>query len=247
MRTRFLPAASVAVLFALTACTGQGTPSPAPEESYAAAPVTDDESTEVVVPNEVEPDTLLIVRAVATAENGAALSLELQVHQSTRWDDVPSQTLPAALIEDCAGLTAETFSDGKWSFTRANLTAIPTAASTAEWPEDARVGVVPAADAVYASGRGILSTDGEPACETSKSLTEGGRGAIAFGVPGDADRFTAWAGHRYGFDTAAGVTLSECSVELTTLGSTLGGGVGWSPLATASACSTGPQVEVAEY
>lgn len=247
MRTRFLPAASVAVLLALTACTAQDAPQPEPTESYAAAPVTDDEAPDDLVPNEIEPDTLLIVRAVATAANGAALSLEFQVHQSTRWDDVPSQTLPAALIEDCAGLTAEAFADGRWSFTRANLTAIPTAASAGEWPEGAKVGVTPSATSVYAAGRGILATDVEPACETSKSFDEGGRGAIAFGVPGDADRFTAWAGHRYGFEASAGVTLSECSIELTTLGSSLGGGVAWSPLATASACSSGPQVEVAEY
>lgn len=248
MRTRLLPVAAAAVLLTLTACTASAAPQPEPTESYAPAPV-DETTDEAVVPNEIEPDAVLIVRATATADNGAVLSLEYQVHQSVRWDDVPGQTLPAALVEDCPILTPAVFADGKWSFTRTNLTAIP-ADGSAEWPSTGIVGVLPSAAAVYSSGRGVLASEaasGVPLCETPKTISTAGRGGLAVGIPGDADIFTAWAGQRFGFTALAGVALSECSVELTPLGSSLGGGFGWAPISTADDCSSGATTEAQRY
>jgi hypothetical protein len=242
------PAFALVALVLVSGCTAEPAPLPAETEVYASAEATPEDPA-VVTPNPVEPDTTLIIRAVATAATGEQLSLEMQVHQGVRWDDVPNQTLPAALIEDCGGtLNAELFASESWSFTRATLTAIPTAETI--WPAAQAISVVPDARAVYASGRGVLASDssnGTPLCEQPKSLSSSGKGGIAIGIPGDAGSFTGWAQHRFGFSVGEGTTLSECSFEITTLGSSLQGGATWAPSSTPTTCSTGPATETAEY
>lgn len=244
MRTPLLLATPVALLLLLTACTAEVPP--APEETYATDPSAT-ETPEPLVPNEIEEDTTLIVRATATAANGAALSLDLQIHQAVPFDDIAAQTLPAAVLADCAGvLTTEQFTAESWGFTRANLTAIP-ADSSAAWPSDARVEVVPSAAAAYTAGRGILVVEGSPLCTTSKSISTEGRGALSIGIPGDATSHTGWAGQRFGFASTDGVTLTDCSIEVTALGASLGGGIDWVDASTPVSCSTGAAVETQRY
>lgn len=249
MTLRFVaPVATLAALVLITGCATTPAPTPLETETYVSDPAPEEPA--ALTPNPVEPDALLMIRAIATTENGASLSLEMQVHQSVRWDDVPNQTLPAALAEDCGGtLTPELFAAGSWSFTRATLTAIPVGDAT--WPETEQIGVLPSAATVYISGRGVLAHDdasGAALCTQSKYLSAAGRGGVAFGIPGDTPAFVRWAGHRFELVALTeGVTLSECSVELTALGSSLLGEAEWAPSGSATACGTGPAVETVEY
>lgn len=249
MTSRIAPVAIAAlIVLAIAGCTSTAPVPPTPDATVAAA-VPDEEEAFPLVPDAMEPDTLLVVRAVATAANGARLSLEYHVHQSVRFDDMAFATLPLGVVEDCSGtLTEAQFSTESWSFTRGNLTAIPTG-DTADWPVDARIDVVPSAATVYTAGRGMLAAevDTVPSCIASKSFVGSGRGALALGIPGDAAGFTAWAGHRFGFATTSGVTFSDCAVELTDLGASLGGGAGWVAVDEATDCSTGPAIESQDY
>lgn len=230
-------------MLGLSACTA----AQLDDETYVDAPV--EEPAEVITANPVEPDTTLIVTTTATAPNGAQLALELQVHQSTAWDYAGTLTLPAALIEDCAaGLTDEQFASEAWSFTRVNITAIPTGESAAEWPADLPISVEPSAAYAMISGRGMLATPadaGSTLCLTDKSFAGPGRGALAMGIPADAVALTAWAGHTYGF-AVEGAELSQCEVLGTDLGAKFGAS-GLITTADATTCSYGPQVQTSEF
>ncbi len=239
-------ALAAAVLVAIAGCTAAA-PAPLPTETFVSDPAAVEEPA-VLTPNPVDPDTTLIIRAVATADSGETLSLEMHVHQSIRWDDIASQTVPAALVDDCAGtLSAPMFADQSWSFTRATLTAIPPEGVV--WPEAQTISVLPSADSVLVTGRGLLAhaaADSTPLCEQSKFVNGAGRGGLAIGVAGDADIFTRWAQHRFGFTVGEGVTLAECTIELTPLGATLVGGATWAPNSAPGDCSTGPAVEAVD-
>lgn len=245
----------LAMAIGLTGCTAVTPPT---DETYASASNAPVEPTAPVTPNPIEPDTLLIVRATATAGTGARLALEMQVHQSTAWDDVATQTMPLAMTEDCAGTLDETiYEAGMWSFTRVNVTAIPADASAEVWPVDARVDVQPLASAAPVIGRGFLVGDEAsseaPVCLRDKFFIGTGKGGLALGIAGDAAddgaRFTGWADHRFGFNTPdnTGVTLSDCTFEVTALGSQLGGAAqSRASVLNASTCVTGAEHEVSE-
>ena len=238
-------------LFLLAGCAAAPPAEPAASPSPSSAPGV--ESEPIPTPGPLEPTTLLVLTATATAAGGAQLALELRVVQSTSFDDVASQTLPAGLIQDCAGrLTDTQFAQESWSFTRANLVAIPTDAAGEEWPADSRIGVLPSAASAPVAGRGILALESvDPAtapCEQDKSFASYGTGGIAFGIPGDSGTFTGWARHAYGFTTGSDVTLSDCSAQTTELGSSLGGNAPtWSTVATGSTCAVGTLPEAKEY
>lgn len=204
----------VLVAIALAGCTA----TPQPEETYVDVPVETEQP--AVTPNPVEPDTTLIVRATATADNGAQLALELQVHQSAGWDYAGTQTLPAALVQDCGSLTLEQFAAEQWSFTRGNLTAIPTTASTADWPTTATITVEPSAESATITGRELLGAD-VAGCAADRNFAGTGRGAVAVGIPQDAASLTAWAALAWGFRTD-GATLTDCEVQGTDLGAQFG-------------------------
>lgn len=225
-------------------------------EPVAKAPLAADSATATATP--IDPDATLIVKTIATATNGSQLDLRLVVHQSTPFDDVAAQTLPVALTTDCGGsLNAKIFSTALWSFTRANVSAVPSAASRADWPASERIGVTPSAGLVNIAGRGMLADPGysgsDPACVRDKFFTGPGNGAVAVGIPGDspvngtAGRFTRWAKHSWGFTAASGVSLSGCTAEITPLGSKSGGGTVTVTTATDSHCVIGPPNEQKEY
>lgn len=245
-RVPLLAALPVVAVLGLSACTAPPAV-PVDDETYVsdtAAP----EPTTAVTPNPLEPDTTLIVRATATAPNGAQVSLEMQVHRSIPWDDVASQTLPAAILEDCASVyTGAQFASEQWSFTRINVTAIPTATSTADWPTDENITLAPSAEFVPVAGRGDLLSAGTvatPLCQRDVFLPGPGKGGLAFGIPGDGTLLTAWSGHTFGFRTG-GAVLSDCTSELTNEGSARGGGSGWTAVIDDGACVIGLPSEVA--
>lgn len=247
MSPRIRPSVVVlpALVVALAACSPT---TPSPEETYVSGSEAPVDPAAAVTPNPIEPDTVLIVRATVTAANGAALDLELQVHRPTSWDYAGTLTLPAALIEDCAGtVTQELIQEQQWSFTRVNVTAIPTGAGI--WPEDESIGVSPSAQYAMIAGREMLavtaSGDG-PACFDDKSFAGPGRGALAVGVPGDATALVGWARHTFGFSTETGA-LSNCSFELTELGAQSGGGSAWAEIVDDSTCVIGAATETNEY
>lgn len=239
------------LLLVLAGCTAP----PSAEPSVAPTPVgaAEVEPQPIPTPGPIEPTTVLVVTATATATDGEQLALELRVVQSTAFDDIGSQTLPAGVLQDCAGLYTEAqFAQGSWSFTRANLYAIPTDASTADWPVESRISVLPSAASAPMAGRGILAIQeadaATPLCEQEKTFAGYGSGGLAFGIPGDSGTFTAWAGHAYGFTAPAGVTLTECAAQTTELGSTLGGDdPAWTTVVDASTCAIGTLPETAEY
>lgn len=237
-----LVAIPVLGLICLTACT---TAQPETvDETYISGPdVPAEEPVVVVTPNPIEPDTTLIVRSTATAPNGAQLDLELQVHRSVRWDDVASQTLPAAILLDCASLyTGALFAEEQWSFTRVNLTAIARDGS-AEWPADAQILARPSGEFVPVAGRGdflAAGTASTPLCQRDKYLDGAGRAGMAMGLPEDGPALTAWAQHQFGM-TVVGATLDECTAEVTALGQEAGAGTGaWTTISDATTCVAGP-------
>jgi hypothetical protein len=229
-------------------------PTDAPE-TVAKAPTGKDSVTATSTPSDT--DSTVVLTAVATAANGSKLDLKIVVHQSTPFDDVASQTVPAALTADCgATLSATVFSTGLWSFTRANISAVPSLGSEAIWPASSHIDVMPSASLVQSAGRGMLSGAGnsetDPACARDKYFAGPGNGGLAVGLPGDspvagtAGRFTRWAKHSWGFAAATGVILTECKAEITPLGSALGG-VGPVTTVTDSRCIIGPPQEPKEY
>ena len=225
-------------------------------ETVAKAPKGTDSVAATSTP--IDPDSTVVLTAVATAANGSKLDLKLVVHQSTPFDDVASQTVPLAVTADCGGtLSATVFSTGLWSFTRANISAVTSLGSAAVWPASSHIDVMPSASLVKSAGRGMLFDAGYsgegPACTRDKFFVGPGNGGLAVGIPGDspvagtAGRFTRWAKHSWGFLAASGVSLSGCAAEITPLGSRSGGGAGTVTTATDSRCVIGPQNEPKEY
>jgi len=235
-------------LIALSGCTAAP---PVVDETYASDPDPSETPQAALTPNPIEPDTTLIVSATATASNGAQLDLQLQVHRSVPWDDVANQTLPAALLEDCASLyTGALFAEQQWSFTRVNLTAIPTSGSTAEWPADATIVVRPSAEFVPIAGRGdfvAAGTAATPLCLRDRYLTGPGRAGLAFGLPQDGVELIDWASHRFGLVVEA-ATLSDCRIEVTALGTQSGAGAGsWTTTTDDLTCVAGPESETSVH
>lgn len=247
MRSR-TPLVFAPLLLLLAGCTPAPAPvpTPVPEESNVSA-TTPDETPAAEAPGEVEADTTLIVKTTATATNGAQLALEMRVHQPIPFDDVANQTLPAAFVESCgATYNADLFAAEAWSFARANISAVPTAASTADWPTDATLQVEPTPGGVPVVvpvvGRGMLreAADATAPCADAKSFSTIGNGAIALGVKGDSGTFRGWTNQRFGFAAAASVTFSDCSFVLTDLGTQLGGGSdAWSSVSDGGSCTIG--------
>lgn len=246
--TTQLPYFAVPALIALgvTGCTAP--PVPVSDETYASAPATDEPATPTATP--IDADAVLLVRATATASNGATLALEAQVHQAYGWDYAGIGTLPAALLEDCAGsLTQSQIEQEAWSFVRVNVSALPGAGT--EWPSDTRIDARPSADYALIAGRGMMANDpktGDVACLQDKYFTAAGNGGLAIGLPGDAASLTGWSNHTYGFVAQAGVVLGGCSIEITPLGASLGAGTEtWTSTIDDSTCVAGEVNEKIEY
>jgi hypothetical protein len=226
---------AAAVMTGLTACSAPAGSVEAPKtpEAVAIAP-----APEPTVPASthppVEEGAVIVVRAIATDTAGASMSLQLQVQQPQPADDVATQTLPEAVVQDCgAELTQALVEEQSWTFTRANLSAVP----QGQW-SGAHVALLPKASDPIAA-RGILTQDDAASvpCHQDKHFAGPGTGAIAIGIAGDGVTRTGWAGLRYGFSVADGVTLTECTVEVTDLGRAVR--ADWPVSADATACVAG--------
>ncbi|MBC7597038.1 MAG: hypothetical protein H7288_24490 [Kineosporiaceae bacterium] len=261
MNSRSIAPAVLFPLLITLVLSGCSTPSPvsvatSAPETVVKAPTGSDSVTATPTPS--DPDATLVLTAVATAANGSKLDLKLVVHQPTPFDDLASQTVPVAVITDCGGaLSASVFSAGLWSFTRANISAIPSQGSKIAWPTSSHIDVMPSASRVRIAGRGMLSGIGnsgtEPACARDKFFAGPGNGGLAVGIPGDspiagtAGRFTRWAQHSWGFSVASDISLSECLAEITPLGSSLGGNAATVTTRTAGRCAFSPPNEPKEF
>lgn len=239
----------LAAIAALSGCTApvSATPTASPSDTIALP-----ETAPSLSPNPPEPDATVFVRVLATAANGAELSIEGMVHRSLSHEYPGSQTINTNLINDCgANLTNGIFAADAWSFTRMQVTAIPPSDSTEVWPADARIGYRPSADNVYVSSRGMIQSDastGDLLCVQDKFSNGAGRGAFFVGIPGDTidlDTFAnGWAAYTWGFTASPGVTFSQCSFETTPLANNYGAAnASWVEVADASNCFIGPTIE----
>ena len=189
----------------------------------------------------VAPDATMVIKAVALAANGSKMAVEMRVRQSVPVDDIGSHTVPDALISACGQvISPATFATDRWSFTRVNVSAV---SSSGEWPADARINLQPSATKVPIASMSFLSeasgADGSAQCRLDKYFASAGKGAVSIGLPHDAQtngkQFTGWASHSFGFTAGTGVTLSDCSIQVTQNGERLGGS-GISQIPAGAAC-----------
>ena len=240
---------AIAAIATLVGCSAPAPVTPAPS---LADNIVQPEPAPSLTPNPPEPDATVFVRVIATAPNGAELSIEGMVHRSLSHEYPGSQTINTNVINDCgANLTNGIFAADAWSFTRMQVTAIPPSASASVWPTDARIGYRPSADNVYMSSRAMIQSDastGDLLCVQDKFSIGAGKGALFVGLPGDTidlDNFNnGWAAHTWGFTAPPGVTLSECSFEILPLANDFGAAdAGWIEVADANNCYIGPATE----
>lgn len=225
-----------------TATPGLAAPQPAPSASLTRNPP--------------EPDSMLWIRAIATAANGASLSLEAMVHRPLSYAYPGSQTMNTIMIDDCgATLTNAILTANSWSLTRMNTTAIPPTELGPDWPSDAKIYLRPSAKSTYMSARGMILSDattGGLACNQDKYFVGAGKGAFVAGIPGDTidlDHFhNGWSQRTWGFTAPSGVTLSNCSFEMTDLANQYGvGNAGWIEVKDPHNCYVGPANELPVY
>lgn len=226
-------------------------PTPATTTATATAPTeepTDDPADESEDDSsELDDDIVLSVDATATASNGAVLQLNLQVHQSERWDDANTSDRADLMTETCDGSLDNTvYSANLWSFTEIDYEAVHDD-STPGWPADGRVSLLPATKYLAVAADGFIRDDNSvdtatPFCKRDKFITGAGDGETVVGFAGDTDDvgaaggYTKWANHRYGFVSgkpgasaaaSAGVLISDCTYTVTDVGAEYHGGAAW--------------------
>lgn len=239
-RAPALWSAAVISLLVLSGCTPPAAPDePVASESATATPTTEPSPTEAALAD----DVLLVVSAVATADNGAVLDLTMTVHRPTAFDD-PASTAAAALMTDsCGGGTDDSlYADQLWTFASVGITAIERPGTA--WPDNRRLFFQPLATYVNVAADGAVLDDdmvdpATPHCRTDKHLDMPGSGSMVVGLEGDTDdvsaagQFTRWANQMWGFSgvyvagqsaEAAGIVLSECTYTVTDAGKALNGG-----------------------
>jgi hypothetical protein len=242
MRALLLPLATVPLLVVLTAC-GPGSTPPADSGDDPAG--SDAGSTP---PALTLADTdVMGVTAVATASNGAVLDIQLVVHAPEPFSADGAADAWAATTTWCAGeIDDQLVADQGFSFTTVDVTATT---REGQWPADTPLLLLPlpgpqstlavAGDAVVQTN---VSTDADlsdgevPHCAQPALLTKAGTGSIYLGIPGDVDGggpaelpLGGWATHKYGVNAnqpgeaaAVDVTFSDCTVQITPLGTELG-------------------------
>lgn len=235
MRRPLLAVLAVPALVVLAA-SGPGTPpDDGPEPPPAEEPQGGDPQE---APAALPDDALLLVQAVATADNGATLDLSLVVRAATAWDDPAAADRPELFTAGCeGGYDASVYEAQLFSFAEVDVTAT---ASSGAWPSASEIDatnavyVFPETDFLSLASTGDLReepvADGAtPHCKRQRVLTGPGAGTIVVGFQGDTDAvgaaggFTRWANHNYGFTTGEGpILLSDCSVLVTDLGAERG-------------------------
>jgi hypothetical protein len=187
------------------------------------------------------------VTAVATATTGAVLDIQLVVHAPEPFSADGAADAWAATTTWCAGeIDDQLVADQGFSFTTVDVTATT---REGQWPADTPLLLLPlpgpqstlavAGDAVVQTN---VSTDADlsdgevPHCAQPALLTKAGTGSIYLGIPGDVDGggpaelpLGGWATHKYGVNAnqpgeaaAVDVTFSDCTVQITPLGTELG-------------------------
>jgi len=223
----------------LAACASTPAPSPTPSQSL------DMPIPEAIGPmlNPIDEDATLVLTTTATAANGAALTLQMQVHRATSWDDIANQAMPDALVADCPDrYSLNELSSDQWAFTRVQV-AIISVAGSADWPAEAAAEVRPrtSSDPVVARGDNITLTgsDTDSLCDRSTLITGPGNFGLALGIAGDAPAWVGWTRHGFGFVSQSAV-LSECSIEVTAVGVEQGAQSGaWSERVDDTHCVAG--------
>ena len=206
---------------------------PAPTDPLAALPA----------------DAVLGVSAIVTDASGATLQLTAIVHRSMAWDSPAGAPLAELMTNGCLGaLDAFVYADQLWSFAQIDVAATPLSGT---WPTGTEIDVHPTTEFLSLASDGALielpgAAPESPHCDRSRALTGTGTGRLVVGFHGDTDAvgaaggFTRWANHRYGFAVASGLTLSQCRVVATELGTSLGAeAAGWATVDDASTCTAG--------
>ncbi len=242
----------------LTACIPP-TPAPTPEaSSEAPAPP---------APEPLAEDVVMVVNATATADNGAVLDLSLTVHRSLAWDDPAAASRADLMTSVCnGGLDASVYEQGLWSFSSIDFEAIEREGTA--WPTGHRLFLLPNSSYVNVATDGFPIDDDEvdaatPDCRRDKFFEGPGSGTVVVNFAGDSDEFSAagnftnWANHNYGFSVVrvssqsaadVGITLSDCSYEVTDAGLDLNGDADWwSSHVTDTRCVFGSDQEEVDY
>lgn len=252
MRPTLLTAlAVVPLVLLLSACApGEPTPSPSTPAANPAPSATPTPSATLAGKPAAAPldaDVVMAVYGTATADNGAVLDVTMTVHKSTAWNNSSAADRPAQMTAACAGyLDDDVYAAQIWSFAKIDFVAA-LREGTPAWPSKHRLFITPSGGFVPIATSGFPVDDDEvdsatPRCKRDKFFEGAGTGTIIAGFPGDTDaagaagNFTKWANHNYGFvasrvqaQTAAsvGITVSECTWNVTELGASLNGDAAW--------------------
>jgi hypothetical protein len=201
----------------------------------------------------LDEDVLLAISATATAPDGSAMELGMQVHRPLAWDDPSAATLSSLMTAGCEGsLEQSVYEQNLWSFVAVDINAKPTADSATWSGEPIDVLPVPSDEFALASD-GSIHTDDDvdmatPYCVRSRYVDGAGDSLLVVGIAGDTDeagaagQFTRWANAAYGFSVAGGVALTDCTFLVTDAGKELNGGADWwSQVVTGSECVIGAE------
>src|SRR5690554_1867683 len=247
-RAALLTIAAVAVLAAGCATPPTTGPSATPTDPALPSPT--------ATPAE---NIVLSIDTIATAQDGAALDIAVDVHRSLDVADPAASELRATLTDACGPdfVTDEKLDSESWGLVRIDVAAEATDGPA--WPAEVPLSLVtaprgdPGAAAIGASG-GPIETPTDPAgelgpCLVDHQLTGEGEGYLVLGIRGDFESEDAqgvfWNGYRYGvssliFGERTDVTFSECLIEKTPLGDQLAAPeIGYTEQANATECSAG--------
>lgn len=235
----------LALLLVSAALLAGCTPVPAPPAGPPSETPTPVETVEPAPA--LDPDVLLVVSAVATADSGAVLNLTMTVHKATAWNDPSAPDRPALMTSGCDGSLEESvYQANLWSFVKIDVEAVDAGATP--WTDDKHLRLFPIHnDDVVLASNGFLVWDEDvdqdtPYCVRERHIYGEGSGTLIAGIQGDTDEvaaagnFTRWANQLYGFvgrevagqsAASAGITISGCTFTLTDAGKELNGGADW--------------------
>ncbi|CAN5350599.1 hypothetical protein BH09ACT5_BH09ACT5_20050 [soil metagenome] len=243
-----IPLVTAALVVALVGC-NPGSPNPAPSATTKPAASATPTPTPTGSPAQADPlpeDVVMVVDAVATADNGAVLDLSLTVHRSTAWDDPAGADRAALMTQVCAGsLEDSVYEQGLFSFAKIDFAAVQRPG--AQWPANHRLFLTPNSTYTVVAADGFPLDDDEvdnatPRCLRGKYFEGPGTGTVVVGFRGDTDDagaaggFTKWANHNYGFTAvrvagqtaeSVGMALSDCHYLVTAAGEALNGDAAW--------------------
>jgi hypothetical protein len=245
---------SAVLMIGTAAALAAGCASPAPGPS--GGPTTTEQPSPSATPDE---NIVLSINTVATAPDGAALEVAVDVHRSLEASDPAAAELRSTLTDACGPdfVTDDKLDQDSWGLVRIDVTA--EALGDGQWPVSLPLSLVtapqgePGAAAIAASA-GPFVTPTDPAgelgpCLVDQHLVGDGEGYLVLGIRHDFESEDAqglfWNGYRYGvssmvFGEPMDVTFSECLIEKTPLGEELTAPeVGYTEQADATECSAG--------